>query len=589
MEFFVKNRSTLLDGDLNIIVSESSKDFLSYFNYQCRHFLEYVLPEEHERFLQLARGKESGRSDIFHLLRNTGEYRYNFVTFRSTDSSSQIRMQIYDIYDSINFVREADSQSNQMLSVLSITNEYFFRYNTKNNFFTICSCYQGRESLVCGLDLDKWRDYVIEEEIVGEEDMDELDAFIADLKACPARLERTFKAGIRSGSSIMELLDFSGIPYESMEGRFMVGRIMPSASANIVNHANVLLEELLYDGLTKVLNKKAITSSIKQRLKATSQSAFALVMVDLDHFKSVNDLLGHMEGDQVIMRAARDIKDVIGAAGEVGRFGGDEFMLMLTDPDIENEHVMRGMLQSVLNIIRREFKDEFDGISVTCSIGAALYPKDGTSYDELFQKADFCLYRAKEKGRNRYVFFRSDMHTQAYNDFLEAISRGKANEGRELRELQLMTHYIATLFSNGRQAVLDIMDHMVKAFPLSCIHIYWGEDLHSILSSGEDGPTFENASYAHSQDFLSELHEDRYVRLDLPVNVNRCKGTFLQALQERKILSSIQCIVGSRDKIKGLVCFDRTATPCKWADYEINCAVMFASSLTLIDSSLLKG
>ena len=110
----------------------------------------------------------------------------------------------------------------------------------------------------------------------------------------------------------------------------------------------------------------------------------------------------------MLARVGRKLKEVVGEDGVVGRIGGDEFVIIFNG--INDEHELRGMLRAIRTQIKWEFVDDFEDLMITCSIGAAYSPNNGHEYEELFKKADYCLYVAKEKGRDRYVFFRDDLH-----------------------------------------------------------------------------------------------------------------------------------------------------------------------------------
>jgi diguanylate cyclase (GGDEF)-like protein len=157
------------------------------------------------------------------------------------------------------------------------------------------------------------------------------------------------------------------------------------------------------------------------------------MFLDLDHFKNINDSLGHRVGDEVLIELAARLKATVREQDTVSRLGGDEFILLLPDTDATGAaHLADKLLQAAL----MPFQIEQHELTVTPSIGIALYPKDGADLDALSKCADAAMYRAKEDGRNGYRFFTAEM--QAYSN--RALLLGNALR-RALERDQLELHY----------------------------------------------------------------------------------------------------------------------------------------------------
>ncbi len=164
------------------------------------------------------------------------------------------------------------------------------------------------------------------------------------------------------------------------------------------------------DHLTGVLTKAEITRLAISTVDEKKTSNVTLAIIDIDYFKKVNDVYGHMKGDEVLKKVASIIRHEVRDSGLVGRFGGDEFLVLFYDAyDMET---MRERLRSIRTRVAASSvkADNGEDISLTLSIGCAAYPKDADNYEDLFFLADFALYRAKEKGRNRYIIYRQEKH-----------------------------------------------------------------------------------------------------------------------------------------------------------------------------------
>lgn len=163
-----------------------------------------------------------------------------------------------------------------------------------------------------------------------------------------------------------------------------------------------------YDGLTGLYNKSASESHISAYLNCSPSGSGALIIIDLDHFKRFNDQYGHETGDIVLRTAARSLERFFGRDSIIGRNGGDEFIVLLkhrTD-------------QEAIEEIGR-FSDEQHSIKLnntvcrfTFSIGYAMYPEQGTEYDELVKCADMAMYNVKMNRRDSFIKFSPDMHKQ---------------------------------------------------------------------------------------------------------------------------------------------------------------------------------
>ncbi|MEO8742252.1 MAG: EAL domain-containing protein, partial [Lysobacteraceae bacterium] len=164
-----------------------------------------------------------------------------------------------------------------------------------------------------------------------------------------------------------------------------------------------------FDALTGLPNRRMLHDRLQQAIKKAHRSRLpmALMFVDLDHFKEINDTLGHNMGDVLLADAAQRLSSCVREGDTVARLGGDEFTVVLaelSDPGIV-DRVAQGILRKLADPFR--LRDEVAYVSA--SIGVTLYPEDATSISDLFKNADQAMYAAKNKGRNRFCYFTSSM------------------------------------------------------------------------------------------------------------------------------------------------------------------------------------
>ncbi len=161
------------------------------------------------------------------------------------------------------------------------------------------------------------------------------------------------------------------------------------------------------DALTGLMNRDAILGQLDTRLLDPAGSQLALLYVDLDRFKIVNDVLGHSAGDQMLVAAARRMREAVGSEGLIARFGGDEFVVVCS---IEDDH---GRPERLARRIQLAFSESFrldgDEFSITTSIGIARAPTDGDTSQQLIQSADVAMYDSKRRVRNGWQAFSPEL------------------------------------------------------------------------------------------------------------------------------------------------------------------------------------
>jgi diguanylate cyclase (GGDEF)-like protein len=189
---------------------------------------------------------------------------------------------------------------------------------------------------------------------------------------------------------------------QELEVRIRVGQRITDLQTELVAAREALRAQATHDSLTGLWNRGAILERLRVELARSKRenAPLAALMVDLDHFKKVNDTMGHLGGDAVLREASRRIHSVIRSYDAAGRYGGEEFLVLLPGCDREAAHLRADQLR--LAICDQPINADGQEIVLTASIGVAARSRGGTgSPDELVKAADDALYRAKEGGRNR--------------------------------------------------------------------------------------------------------------------------------------------------------------------------------------------
>ncbi len=174
-----------------------------------------------------------------------------------------------------------------------------------------------------------------------------------------------------------------------------------------------LQQHAFYDLLTGLPNRALVLNRLEQSLVEAqrSQRRVAVLFIDLDDFKKVNDSLGHEEGDKLLRHAAQRLQASVRQGGTVGRFGGDEFVVLVEQVEAVSD--VFGMVERLLDRFRDLFRCGGREFRLTASVGVAMAPEDGTTPSELLKHADSALFHAKKQGRNTYSCYTDAMNEEA--------------------------------------------------------------------------------------------------------------------------------------------------------------------------------
>lgn len=232
-----------------------------------------------------------------------------------------------------------------------------------------------------------------------------------------------------------------------------------------------------YDSLTGLSNRHRMKSLIETTLTAfkAAKRNCALMMLDLDKFKHVNDTLGHAAGDELLKQVSDRLKRSIEVECEIGRLGGDEFQVMI--PDVDDRGELGEIAMKIITMLKQPYTLEEGRCVIGCSVGIAVAPHDGVTMDEVVRSADLALYAAKNGGRGQYRFFSGELEN-------EAIFRRRLEEnlGDAVRREQLFLKY---------EPIVDANSEAVRALEA---HICWMHDQRGEIDEQEFASILDGSS-----------------------------------------------------------------------------------------------
>ena len=210
-----------------------------------------------------------------------------------------------------------------------------------------------------------------------------------------------------------------------------------------------------YDSLTNLPNRTLFTNKLENSIEFARRhdNKLAVLFIDLDDFKEINDSLGHGIGDKVLIKVAKRIKDKIRDSDTLARFGGDEFAIIFND--IKNTDDISDFIVNIMKTLKEPFIIGNNTLHTAMSIGTSIYPNDGDDATTLLKNSDAAMYEAKRIGRNRYCFYNKKMTDKVLERvFLETSLR------KALKDDELVVYYQPQM--NGQSNMLVGMEALVR-------------------------------------------------------------------------------------------------------------------------------
>jgi len=249
-----------------------------------------------------------------------------------------------------------------------------------------------------------------------------------------------------------------------------------------------ILKLAQYDLLTGLPNRALLKEHIHRAIQRSSRNFdyYALLFIDLDNFKTVNDTVGHNIGDMVLLEAARRLKKAIRSSDIVARLGGDEFVVLIDSEEMDKNlviHQVNVIAQNILDELKVPYLIEENEFRITASIGIKLFNNDIMSMDELMKYADSAMYNAKEEGRNTFKFFNPKLQCVMEEKIILVDSLRQALEKSEMK-----LHYQPQVCSKAKISGVEALirwKHSKKGFIPPSEFIPVAEESGLIIELGE--------------------------------------------------------------------------------------------------------
>ena len=306
-------------------------------------------------------------------------------------------------------------------------------------------------------------------------------SFINQIKSKTGRFSERIEANV--------LNDDIGNTASFMRGAYIFSKGIESVVGHIHignSSGKVTVSSIKHDSLTGLVDKADITRIAQERIDERRLEGTTLAIIDIDYFKNINDTYGHQFGDTVIKRVADIISREVGNSGIVGRFGGDEFVVVFYN--IESEESLRILLKAIHLGVGESFADlGMDSNSrITLSIGTATFSKDADNYDDIFMLADHSLYIAKEKGRNRFIIYTPQKHGSLEEIKEKNMTAHKFNDRGEASYGDMLINMLDTILHGPGASVENLMNDFALNFGIQHLALFVGKPYDLRYSTGTD-------------------------------------------------------------------------------------------------------
>ena len=345
------------------------------------------------------------------------------------------------------------------------------------------------------------------------------------------------------------------------------------------------------DTLTKLLNKETGRRKAEEYFAQFPDGiSCAMLIIDLDNFKEVNDRYGHLFGDAVLTKAAKEIKKLFRSQDIIARIGGDEFMVIMRG--ISDKKLVEARCERLLITFRNTFQTKQHNLPLSCSIGIALAPEHGTGYFDLFRHADQALYRAKDLGKSVFVFYNEDDATLKMGQRRTTAIDNRIDSDEEpgLAGGSLVQYAFQRLYAaeDVDAAINDILKTIGQQMNVSRVYVFENTPDNRFCNN-----TYEwcNEGIPPEIDILKNIsyetdipgYEDNFDENGIFYcpDIYTLPQKAFEIVEPQGIKSMLQCAIRDKGVFRGYIGFDECITQRWWTKEQIDMLTYFSEMLSV--------
>ncbi len=538
-----------------------SKEFYQFLGSRLYYKFDMVVPAEDRAYFRdkistsdIGSGFEIGIIDENNSLINM------IVFVIGRDENGIVTLQFGDIRDLYKSLVSLNGDLIESQMLLSQFNCTYYVYNKAKDFVT-CFKLNPDFNVVAAMYADDWYEQV--KDYQGEEENSKVEHFVSDIRTGIRSFRYCMSGEIFSKTGYGDKVDVCG------NAIYKDGVHVKTVGSISNNSANLIQDSIRRDQLTGLILKEDITNLAKQRIELKKPTA--IVIIDIDDFKNVNDNFGHMKGDEVLKKCASIITDSVSGIGSAGRIGGDEFFLVMDYNEDEEE--LRTVLRSLKNYISSAYSEEEDGFKISTSIGCAIYPDNLDNFTDLFLLADTLLYRAKSKGKNRYIIYNAEKHGPI-EDMLKQNSENMGISSRKgMAKSEIICNIADKVFKGEEYSVKSIFNDIVDYFGVERITLFSKTNSKLVLQSGNKllAPEIvrETIDYLFD-DKLEKLYDNGVIVIN-NIKIFEAESPSLYIkLKKQGVLSFMHHKITGRDGEEFILCYESVVIRNTWNEEDMH-------------------
>ena len=338
-----------------------------------------------------------------------------------------------------------------------------------------------------------------------------------------------------------------------------------------------LKERAERDSLTKLLNKESAQQFISDYLTEREESSLAAMLIlDLDNFKLINDNFGHLYGDTVLSQIGAGLKRLFRGHDIIGRIGGDEFLILMRD--IPNLDLIHSRCEVLLNTFRDLLGQFSSGLNLSCSIGVSLIPAHGTTYTELFRHADEALYLSKSRGKNTYTVYDPMEAVGSLGSGAHLITRIDSEEQAGMADASFVRFVFHLLYESNDiiKTLNEILSYVGEQLNVSRVYIFENNEDNTTCSNtfewcnkgiSPEKDLLQNVSYIDDIAGWPEMFNEHGVFYC--TDITELEDRFRRILEPQGIKSMLQCAIMDNGVFRGYVGFDECSVHRLWTQEQI--------------------
>ena len=474
------------------------------------------------------------------------------------DGQPLYRIMLYDFRDVEDRFNVVENNLAKYRRFLSWTTYYFFEYDVNTEQFIVYKYIDEKAVKLVDDQLDNYFESKLEMPGMNDKVAEQIRRFVQNLKERKSSFEMEISSA--ADPNFVSCKVKGGVMYKNANQ--MIGIFEPLRTNEDEAY---YLSPAAKDSATGLLNKKASAEYAIDHLNRKDNKTKWVIMMDIDDFKNINDTFGHLFGDLVIQKAAHIMKQVVGRRGIIGRFGGDEFFMLLEDVPTRDD--LKTLLKTMVKNFYYEFAPQFN---MTVSIGVAQYPQNASDYETLVGMADKALYIAKEKGKNRHIIYDAALHGEyeTGNQRVKALSYTISKEKR----VEAMSELYSNLAVKGIDYLKEpgILTKVCEMLDIDAMALYtdYGDELFC-ATEGYAIPMPETIPVIKDEQYVELFGKTDVYVLNKAVRLGALVPAAYEAMKERDIASSFQCIGRKDGEPYAWICFDVLENGKKWNDIDV--------------------